>query len=218
MATDIISRRPLRSRDTSWARSAAGLLARSGVSPNAISCASVIFAALGAAALFFSERLTGVERSAALALAIAGIQLRLVCNLLDGMVAVEGGRKTKSGEIFNDLPDRVADTLLFIAAGYAAGAHPFGIELGFLAALLAIFTAYMRTLGGACGLPQNYTGPMAKQQRMALLSIAAFSSIYERHFAAQGTVLWLAVMVINLGCLVTIVRRTRLIIFTLEAR
>jgi phosphatidylglycerophosphate synthase len=31
---------------------------------------------------------------------------------VDGMVAVEGGFRTKSGEIFNELPDRFADVFV----------------------------------------------------------------------------------------------------------
>ena len=48
------------------------------------------------------------------------IQFRLLCNLFDGMVAVEGGLGTPSGILFNDFPDRIADPLILICAGYAA--------------------------------------------------------------------------------------------------
>ena len=65
--------------------------------------------------------------------AAAMIQLRLVCNLIDGMVAVEGGLGTKTGDVFNDLPDRLADVLLLAGAGYAAREVPHAIELGWLA-------------------------------------------------------------------------------------
>ena len=77
-----------------------------------------------------SAEFAGAERALMLVLAVAGIQGRLLCNMLDGMVAIEGGRQTKSGEIFNDLPDRIADALIFICAGYAARMRPFGVELG----------------------------------------------------------------------------------------
>ena len=153
-----------------------------------------------------------------LVVAIAGIQGRLLCNLLDGMVAIEGGRQTKSGEIFNDLPDRIADALIFICAGYAAQARPFGAELGFLAAILAVFSAYVRMLGGASGLKQSFIGPMAKQHRMAALTLACVLSILEMRFFAAGSVLWGALIIINLGCLVTIWRRTARIARELEAR
>jgi hypothetical protein len=35
------------------------------------------------------------------------------------------------------------------------------------AGAMAVFTAYVRLLGGALGLKQDYVGPMTKQQRMA---------------------------------------------------
>jgi phosphatidylglycerophosphate synthase len=57
-----------------------------------------------------------------LLLAAAGVQFRLLCNLLDGMVAVEVGRKTKGGEVFNELPDRASDVVLLVCAGYASAA------------------------------------------------------------------------------------------------
>jgi phosphatidylglycerophosphate synthase len=212
------ARRPLKVRQTAWANRLARLLVQWHVSPNAVSGVSIFLAAVAGAALFFSPMFTGLERAILLVLAIAGIQARLLCNLLDGMVAIEGGRKTKSGEIFNDLPDRIADPIIFIGAGYAARQHWFGVELGFIAATLAIFTAYVRMLGGAAGLKQSFIGPMAKQQRMAVLTIACVLSIFETHFFAAGTVFWVALIVINIGCVVTIWRRTVLIAQELEAR
>src|ERR1051326_2041556 len=155
----VTARRPLKTRQAAWAGALARLLVRTGVSPNTISITSVVFALGGATALYFSANFTGVDRALVLLLAVAGIQGRLLCNMLDGMVAIEGGRRTKSGEIFNDLPDRVADALIFIAAGYAARQHPFAVELGYLAAEVAVFTAYVRILGGASGLKQSFTGP-----------------------------------------------------------
>ena len=153
-----------------------------------------------------------------LALAMGGIQGRLLCNMLDGMVAVEGGRKTKSGEIFNDLPDRIADALILIGAGYAARQYPFAVELGYLGAMLSVFTAYVRMLGGASGLIQSFVGPMAKQHRMAVLTLACLLSIFDVHFFRAGAVLWAALIVINIGCLITIIRRTARIAREIESR
>ncbi len=48
-------------------------------------------------------------------------QLRLICNLLDGLVAVEGGRGGADGAFWNEVPDRVSDILFLGAAGVAAG-------------------------------------------------------------------------------------------------
>jgi phosphatidylglycerophosphate synthase len=211
-------RRPLKSRDAGWAKGLSGLLARRRISPNSISLASVFFAAGAGAALYFSAQASGGLRVLLLALAIAGIQLRLLSNLMDGLVAVEGGLQTKSGEIYNDLPDRVADAIIFIAAGYAVRGLRGGAWLGWSAALLAVSTAYVRMLGGAAGLKQSFIGPMAKPQRMATLTIASLLSMVETWFLRSGSVLWTALIVINLGCLVTIVRRTHRIVVEMESR
>jgi phosphatidylglycerophosphate synthase len=213
------SRRPLKTRERGWAKALAQLLVKARISPNAISIVSLVFAAGAGAALYFSGRTPPVERMWLLLLAAAGIQLRLLCNMLDGMVAVEGGRQTKSGEVFNDLPDRIADTLIFICAGYAAWDHPHALELGYAAAVLAVFTAYVRMLGGASGLQQRFIGPMAKQQRMAVLTIACLLSPWETRFQlSSGAILWTALIAINLGCVVTIIRRTARILRELESR
>jgi phosphatidylglycerophosphate synthase len=214
----VSARRPLKSRDTGWARAIAGLLLKWHISPNAISVASVFFAALAGSALYFSGHAVFAGRAILLLAAIAGIQLRLLCNLLDGMVAVEGGLKTKSGEVFNDLPDRISDALILIPVGYAVYDLPYGPALGWCAGLLAVFTAYIRMLGGAAGLKQSFIGPMAKQQRMALLTVACLISIFETKFVHPGAILWTALIVISLGCIATIIRRTARIVRELESR
>ena len=86
------------------------------------------------------------------------------------MVAVEGGKKSAVGGIYNEFPDRLSDTLIIVGAG-VAGASWISLTLGLLAALFAIFTAYTRVLGGAIGTDQYFTGPMAKQHRMAFLTV-----------------------------------------------
>jgi hypothetical protein len=68
------ARRPLKSRDTGWPKALAGLLLKGRVSPNAISVASVFFAAGAGAALYFSAQAGPRQRMLLLALAAAGIQ------------------------------------------------------------------------------------------------------------------------------------------------
>jgi hypothetical protein len=73
-------------------------------------------------------------------------------------------------------------------------------------------------LGGAAGLKQSFTGPMAKQQRMAVMTVACLGSIFETRFLRAGTLLWVALIVINLGCLLTIALRTARIVREMESR
>lgn len=190
-------RRPLASRDTGWARRASAWLARSGATPNGISMASIVFAMVGSAALMYWFGTPG------LILCALCVQLRLLCNLMDGMVAIEGGRQTPVGAIYNEVPDRVADSLFLIALGYVAG-EPW---LGWLAALAAALTAYIRVLGGSVGLAQDFRGPMAKPQRMAVMTLACLLAAVEWPLWGTRYALLAAVWVIALGSLLTCATR-----------
>jgi phosphatidylglycerophosphate synthase len=212
-----VRRRPLRSRQTRWARALAGWLARRDVSPNHISLASIAFAAAAGLALAGSGPAGTELRGVLLVAAAAGIQLRLLCNLLDGMVAVEGGRRTPRGEIYNEVPDRLADVLILVGAGYAAAAWlPWAGTLGWAAALLAILTAYVRVLGASVGTQHYFVGPMAKQQRMALLTAACLLAVVEPTLGEVGRVLAGALLLILAGSAVTTARRVARIVRDLE--
>jgi phosphatidylglycerophosphate synthase len=197
-----LARRELATRNRSWARAVAAWLVAHRVRPNVVSVASVV-AAAGAAAAFVSGWPV---------LAAAAIQLRLLCNMLDGMLAVEGGLKTKTGDIFNELPDRLADVLILVGAGYALRDLPNGPVLGWLAAVLALMTAYVRVLSGSLGLPQHFLGPMAKQHRMFALTLGALGAAVEASLAQPARALPLALAIIVVGSAITTWRRvTRLL-------
>lgn len=132
------------------------------------------------------------------------IQGRLICNLLDGMVAIEGGKKSVLGALYNEFPDRIADSIFIIALGYAT---PFPF-LGWLGALAAALTAYVRVFGGSLGLPQDFRGPMAKQHRMAVMTLACVLGAVENHLYATGWALLAGLAMIALGSLLTCITRT----------
>jgi phosphatidylglycerophosphate synthase len=218
MTTAAAPRRPLKSRDKGWAKALAGALVRLRVRPNTISLFSVLFAALAGKALWL---VPDVSTRAAVALyvgAAAGIQLRLLCNLLDGMVAIEGGMKSKTGEIWNDLPDRIADAFVLLGAGYSLRDVWWGPTLGWLATSLAIFTAYVRLLGGAAGVTQQFIGPMAKPHRMASLTVACLLAALERALGWPPRAMPLALALVIAGSAVTAARRTWRIARELESR
>ncbi|MBC7661178.1 MAG: CDP-alcohol phosphatidyltransferase family protein [Chitinophagaceae bacterium] len=211
------NRRPVASRNTSWAARISTFLKNAGVSPNTISISSSVFALIGATAFIMSCcAVDPVTRGLWLVLGLAGILGRLCANLFDGMVAVEGGLKTPAGELFNDIPDRISDLVLLVAAGYVAAQgveHPeLWIQLGWAAGALAIMTAYLRFVGAAQGVGHFFLGPFAKQQRMAALNAACVLSIaLEPHLLAVGTIFRTALGAIVLGSIVTCIRRVRAI-------
>jgi phosphatidylglycerophosphate synthase len=196
---DSANRRPLKSRQTGWAKLAASLLLRTGISADQVSILGILLALLGSWAAVEAPGEPWFYLAAAL-----GIQLRLLCNMLDGLVAVEGGRKSAYGPLFNEIPDRIEDSVLLIAFGQAAGQ----LWLGLLAALLAAVTAYIRALGGSLGLGQDFRGPMAKPHRMAALTLAAIAALVEALMMETRHAVAIALWIIVAGAALTAIRRT----------
>jgi phosphatidylglycerophosphate synthase len=214
---NIGARRPIAARESRWAVALAAYLARLNVSPNSISVLSVVFATVAGLSLLATRFLDQVWAQFLLfALAAVGIQCRLLCNMLDGMVAVEGGRASRSGEVFNDFPDRLADPIVLVCAGYAAGG--IGPSLGWAAALLAVMTAYVRVLGRSLGSDVHFTGPMAKQHRMAVMTTACVVAAPLALWQWQQLVLFAALIVVAVGSLLTVGRRLRRIVRELEQK
>lgn len=211
-------RRVLATRETAWARGLARALARIGATPNAVSLAGVVWALAASAAFFVVPPLAGPPRAIACLLAAAAIQLRLLCNLLDGMLAVEEGLKTPLGDLYNEIPDRLADVAILVGAGAAVRDLPGGLALGCAAAIAALFTAYLRVLGGSLGVTQPFTGPMAKQHRMFVLTVAALCGAAEAALGLPLRAMLAGLAVIVIGAIATAGRRIALIADELEAR
>jgi phosphatidylglycerophosphate synthase len=192
------NRRPIKTRSAGWAKHITDILVKRDISPNQISVASIAFALAGVVALNIDS---GVIGSICCAI---GIQLRLLCNLFDGMVAIEGGKKSDIGSLYNEFPDRIADSLLIVGLGYAIGQS----DLGWLAALAAALTAYVRVFGGSIGLKQTFIGPMAKQHRMAVMTAGLLLNAVEASVYGTHYVLLIALAVITIGSIATCVTRT----------
>lgn len=197
------NRRPLASRGSKWAASLTRALAATSVTPNQISMASMGAAALAGLAFYGSRETGGAMRIGLLLAAALFCQLRLLCNLLDGMVAIEAGKSARDGAFWNEFPDRIADIFILVGAGFGAG-HP---ALGWAAASFAVLTAYVREHGRACGAPADYSGPMAKQHRMAVMTGAAIIATTEPFWTTPPFVLHSALWVISIGAAVTALRR-----------
>lgn len=204
------NRRPLNSRDSRWAKALAARLVESRVTPNRISQASAGFAALGFLLLWAASCTGGFLQFLCLILAATTVQLRLLCNLLDGMVAIEGGKSAPTGPFWNEAPDRAADILFLAGAGLAASCP----ALGLAAAALAVATAYIRELGRAEGFPPDFSGPMAKPHRMAALTVGCvIAAFYSTEWTLSVT-LW----IIAFGTAATILRRSYRLLSALNAR
>lgn len=155
-------------------------------------------------------------------LAAAGlIQLRLLANMLDGMVAMASGRASSIGELYNEVPDRLSDSAILIGAGYAVGSLP---ALGYLAAIVALFVAYTRAIGASVGAGQSFHGPMAKPQRMFIITVACLycgvlPHAWQPMDVTTGVgIVGAALAVIIVGGIITALRRLSFIVSILRHR
>src|SRR5436190_10388744 len=144
-------------------------------------------------------------------IAALGAQLRLTANMLDGMVAIASSRTSKTGELYNEVPDRISDAAVFIGAGFAWGGN---VTLGYIATILAILTAYVRSAGKIAGSPNEFCGPMAKQHRMLVITVGCiYSAVVPRSWQIfhsdnlEFGVMSIALAVIIAGCVITVLRR-----------
>jgi phosphatidylglycerophosphate synthase len=198
------SRRPLKTRSAGWAVILARALTARGITPNAISAFSVVAAAAGGFA-FCAAGSGRIDGSAGWLAGALCIQLRLLCNLMDGMVAIEGGKKSATGDLWNEIPDRLADTMLLGGAGWAVGL-PWA---GALAGWAAVMTAYVRASGAALTGEHDFCGPFAKPQRMAALTLAALATAGDGLWQGGGQVMKAGILLIAAGTCFTLVRRIR---------
>ena len=163
-----VDRRPIAAREHWLARRVAAWLADRQASPNGISIFGLICGIAAGALFALTVWSSGASRWLWLGGALL-VQLRLAANMFDGMVALARGTTSPLGELYNEIPDRISDSAVLIGLGFAAGSG----ALGCLAALAAIATAYVRAVGKAAGVPSEFCGPMAKQQRMFLVTLTA---------------------------------------------
>lgn len=198
-------RRPLASRNTRWAQAIARRLASMAITPNQISQASMAAAALAGLAFWLTSETQDGLRALLFIAAALFCQMRLLCNLFDGMVAVEGGKGEPDGPFWNEFPDRIADLFILVGAGCGIGVP----ALGFAAGAFVVLTAYVRELGRANGAPSDFSGPMAKQHRMATITFAAVVSAFEGLWLGDGEVILVALLIISIGAAFTALRRAR---------
>ena len=196
------------------------LAVKAGLSANAISVLSVVFAVLSATAMWATSFQASGSWWLLWLLAAAGIELRAFCNLLDGMVAVETRTASPTGELYNEVPDRLSDIVMLIGFGAAVG-EP---ALGCGAACGAVAVAYVRAQAATAGAGQDYVGPMAKPTRMQLIAVACvflafapthwhsgfWGTFVEPHHqivGAERNVFGLLLWIIIVGCGITFARR-----------
>ena len=204
---EIADRRPIANLFRTIANAPTNWCVKANIHPNTISYAS-IGASFGAMLCFiFSAGAT-----LPLLLGVGFCFLRLYFNMLDGMVAIAADKASATGEIANELPDRISDVLIFLGIGFSGLVNPHG---AWLVAVLSLLVAYVGTLGKASGAHRDFSGPMSKPFRMVALAIGVVIHIASGYFdwtAVQSYALDGTLIAIALGCVATVwIRLTRIV-------
>jgi len=181
-------------------------LVAAGVHPDTLTALSVPVALAGGLAFAFSDE------APALLLAVPFLAAaRLVLNLLDGMIARRTGVSRPMGEIWNELADRVGDTLFLGGLALSPAVDP---RLAAGAVIAALLASYVGITAKAAGGRRQYTGVMSKPGRM--IAVAAGAPL--AYVTADGR--WLAgvAAVVLVGALITLAQRLRAAAQELEPR
>ena len=162
------SRRPIAAVFRRTAEAAVRFCVARQIHADVISLLSIVAAALAGELLILSKHWPWL-----LLIAPLLCYVRLWLNMLDGMVALASGTASPRGEIFNELPDRLSDILIFIGVAHSGWCHPL---LGYWAAIASLMTAYVGTLGQAVAGRREFGGMMAKPFRMVMLHAGAWGT------------------------------------------
>jgi phosphatidylglycerophosphate synthase len=209
------ARRPIADLFRRSAHLAVRWCVRLGIHPNWVSYSSMV-AAAGSGLCFWQAGGYPV-----LLLPAAGfLYIRLWLNMLDGMVALESGQASRTGEIANELPDRISDVVIFVGVGHSGLCAPLG---GYWAAIAALLVAYVGTLGQAVGARREFGGVMSKPWRMVVLHLGAWITLGllwwgngEITYGGLTVLDWTHIVIIA-GCLQTMLVRLVRIVRTLQS-
>jgi len=193
-------RRPLASRQSPLAQRFAAWLGRTSVTPNQISFASMV---AGLASMLFcvaTLQLQGFWQAMLLLFAALACQLRLICNLMDGMVAIESGKRTANGAFWNEAPDRVADIFILVGVGIAAESSVLGWPMAKQHRMAVITLALLLGAAASALMPES-ADPVVTDAAIGTSLAQPESRLGARQILLLS--LWICIV----GCAFTFIRR-----------
>ncbi|MGE5197633.1 MAG: hypothetical protein ACM3IL_03905 [Deltaproteobacteria bacterium] len=145
------------------------------VNPDILSYAAVVVALFTGICIYFSP-----ENNILLLLVVILTFLRMTLNTIDGVIAINQGKTSLTGEIVNALPDRYSDIFVMLAIAFSGYCR---IYIGAAAAICVLLVSYTGMLGKAIGVNWQHDGPLGKVERLILIMIASFAQFV---FTAKG--------------------------------
>lgn len=140
----------------------AGSLHRLGITPNALTLASFVFALLAALAFAFTDS----ADPWLLVAAGAFVGTNAILDGLDGKLARLTNQATKRGDYLDHVIDRYSDVAILLGVALS----PLGdLTWGLFAIVGTFLTSYMGTQAQALGLGRNYAGWLGRADRLVIL-------------------------------------------------
>jgi phosphatidylglycerophosphate synthase len=196
-----------------WVRAVTSFCLKIGLSWVVICVFSMLFAIVSMASFMVAgDQADALGAILAWGAAFFCIQMSLICYKIAN-VLVEVGKGSPAGVIYNEFTDRLADVLILVGAGYSGAGEPGVVKLydmlplGWCAASVALGSEYSRLLGASLTGFHDFRGPMAKPQRMAVLSVGSCIELVQHLSHLERWGIKLALTLIFLGGLVTCWRR-----------
>ena len=177
----------------------ANLLSRAGVTPDATSVLSLIFAA-GAGVLY---TISCGDRTLALAAGVL-VLLNGIADAMDGEIARIAGTAGIRGDFLDHVIDRYAD--VFIICGIFFGEY-IDWRIGVAAIVGTLLTSYLGTQAQAVGLGRHYGGILGRADRLVLIMLASLMYfLYPYEIYGASSLGWSIVLIAVASNLTTLQR------------
>ncbi|TGC10903.1 CDP-alcohol phosphatidyltransferase family protein [Methanolobus halotolerans] len=177
----------------------AKLTANAGISPNAISILSLIFAVLSGVLFYYSGESVSIVIAAGLMVA-----LNSLLDAMDGLMARHLGISSPKGDFLDHVIDRYAD--IFIICGIFFGGYVHW-QIGVAAIVGVQITSYLGTQAQALNLGRYYGGIIGRADRLILVMLASFIyAIYPAEVYGLSSLGWV-IIIIGVGSHITAFQR-----------
>lgn len=175
------------------------LLARAGLTPNAVSFLSLLMAGVSGGLFFFADRVPMLYPVGAFFVFATGW-----LDIADGELARRQGTESPAGDLLDHGFDRYADVI--IVGGLAGGISRY--DLGLLAITGMLLTSYIGSMAQAIDLDRLYGGLLGRSDRLILVSITTVLTPFVTGEVAGLSLIGILLFVFGVGGHFTAVQRT----------
>jgi hypothetical protein len=201
-------------KQTQWIKNITTRLVTKGITPNEIALSSMVFAQVASFAFLLAFCFNSIWfTSCCLIIAIIGILLRLLCNVLVDMVEKEGGVHSPFSVVYHTFADRYSDVVIYLGMGYGLWMFGWSAYVGWAAALCAVINAYIDLFVKVYRLKQTFSDLITKLQPIILVIVTLLTFIISGH---NRQIIYACLILFTLNYLLVICLKAYVIINNLD--